>query len=113
MSGASETVQHSSTIHRPTLVAIALVSYVIADIVHEALGHGGACLLSGGKAVALSTVHFECSIYTRLISAARTIATLISGGLFWMFLRILPPGPDRLRYFLLLSMTVNLLARLG
>ena len=86
MSGASETVQHSSTIHRPTLVAIALVSYVIADIVHEALGHGGACLLSGGKAVALSTVHFECSISTRFISAAGTCANLIAGGLFWMFL---------------------------
>ena len=113
MSGASETVQHSSTIHRPTLVAIALVSYVIADIVHEALGHGGACLLSGGKAVALSTVHFECSISTRFISAAGTCANLIAGGLCWTLLRILSRGPDRLRYFLWLSMTVNLLQGAG
>jgi hypothetical protein len=111
MTGASEVDR--TTIHRPTLIAIALVSYMIADIVHEALGHGGACLLSGGRAVALSTVHFECSFDTRFISAAGTLANFVAGGLFWMLLRILSRGPDRLRYFLWLSMTINLLQGAG
>lgn len=37
-----------------TIVAIAVVAYVFADTIHEAIGHGGACVLTGGKPVALS-----------------------------------------------------------
>jgi len=35
--------------HSLTLIAIGTISYIIADIVHEVIGHGGACLLAGGK----------------------------------------------------------------
>jgi hypothetical protein len=33
----------------PTVDAIALVAYVASNVLHEAVGHGGACLALGGK----------------------------------------------------------------
>ena len=44
----------------PTLVAIPIVAYGLANLGHEGLGHGGACLLAGGRPMVLSSVHFEC-----------------------------------------------------
>jgi hypothetical protein len=45
----------SPSIDRLTLIAIAAVAYVLANIAHEGVGHGGSCLLLGGQPVALST----------------------------------------------------------
>jgi hypothetical protein len=91
-----------------TLVAIAAVAYGVASVIHEGIGHGGACLLSGGHAVALSTVHFECSGEGRFVAGGGTIANLIAGLIFWLASRMVTRA-TRLRYFLWLSMTVNLL----
>ena len=44
-----------------TIAAIAMVATVIADFIHEGLGHGGMCAATGGQPLVLSTVHFECS----------------------------------------------------
>ena len=52
-----------------TIIAIAIVATVIADVLHEGAGHGGACLLTGGHPLALSTVHFECDSEGRLVAA--------------------------------------------
>jgi hypothetical protein len=52
-----------------TIVAIAIVATVIADFIHEGLGHGGMCAATGGQPLALSTVYFECSVDTRLVAA--------------------------------------------
>ncbi len=90
-----------------TVVAIAIVVYVFASIIHEGIGHGGACLLSGGHAVALSTVHFECSGEGRFLAAGGTIANLIAGLIFWLASRMATRA-TRLRYLLWLSMTINL-----
>ena len=42
-----------------TVTAIALVAYAASNVLHEAVGHGGACVALGGKPLALSSVHFE------------------------------------------------------
>jgi hypothetical protein len=91
-----------------TIVAIAIVAYVFASIIHEGIGHGGACLLTGGHPVALSTVHFECSWEGRLVAAGGTIANLAAGLMFWLASRAASRA-THLRYFLWLSMTINLL----
>ena len=39
----------SSDVDRPTLVAIAVASFALANVVHEGVGHGGACLLASGE----------------------------------------------------------------
>ncbi len=91
-----------------TIAAIAIVAYVCASVIHEGIGHGGACLLTGGHPIALSTVHFECDREGRLVAAGGTIANFVAGLVFWLASRIAAQS-TRLRYFFWLSMTVNFL----
>ena len=65
------------------IVAITIAATVIADFIHEGVGHGGMCVATGGRPLVLSTVHFECSVDTRLVAAGGTLANLIFGALFW------------------------------
>jgi hypothetical protein len=90
-----------------TVAAIAIVAAVIADFIHEGLGHGGMCLATGGQPLALSTVHFECSADTRLVAAGGTLANLIFGALFWGAARTVKQSAPW-RYFFWLLMTFNL-----
>jgi hypothetical protein len=90
-----------------TIVAIAITATVIADFIHEGLGHGGMCVATGGRALVLSTVHFECSADTRLVAAGGTLANLIFGALFWVAARAVKASTPW-RYFLWLLMTFNL-----
>jgi len=98
----------TSTAEIWTVVAIAAVAYVCASILHEGIGHGGACVLTGGKPVAISTVHFECDHEGRLVAAGGTIVNFAAGLVCWLGLRIVSHA-TRLRYFLWLSMTINFL----
>ncbi|MGH9640661.1 MAG: hypothetical protein ACRD3Y_11405, partial [Bryobacteraceae bacterium] len=43
---------------RTTLAALGVLAFALADVSHEALGHGLATLLVGGKAVLLTTCYF-------------------------------------------------------
>ena len=91
-----------------TVVAIALAATVAGDVIHEALGHGGACLATGGHALGLSSVYFDCDRDTRIVAAGGTIANLIAGVLCFGASRMVRRAA-RLRYFLWLLMTINLL----
>ena len=90
-----------------TVAAIAIVATVIADVIHEGLGHGGMCVATGGRPLALSTVHFDCSADTRLVAAGGTLANLIFGALFWVAARAVKQSASW-RYFFWLLMTFNL-----
>jgi len=92
----------------PTLVAIAVIVYAVADVLHEGAGHGGACLLTGGHALVESTVHFDCSADNRLVDAAGTIANLIAGAVAWRMSRVRWHS-IHVAYCVWLTMTVNLL----
>jgi hypothetical protein len=92
-----------------TVAAIAVVATVVANFIHEGLGHGGMCLATGGQPLAISTVHFECSADTRLVAAGGTFANLIFGALFWGAARaVRQPASELWRYFFWLLMTFNL-----
>jgi hypothetical protein len=94
-----------------TLIGITVVAYALADVLHEGLGHGGACLLTGGRPLALSTVHFDCSADNRLVDAGGTLVNLAAGAIAWgLARRVRSP---QLRFFLWLSMAVNLLQGAG
>jgi hypothetical protein len=95
-----------------TIAAIAIVATVIADFIHEGLGHGGMCIATGGRPLVLSTVHFECSPETRLVAAGGTFANLIFGALFWAAARAVKRSASW-RYFLWLLMTFNLFSAGG
>jgi hypothetical protein len=102
-----------ATRDRATIIAISIVAFALANVLHEGAGHGGACLLSGGHAKVLSSVHFDCDRASRFISAGGTLVNFIVGFLCWIALRAVSPARGRLRYFLWLSMTVNLLQGAG
>ena len=91
-----------------TVAAIAIVAYALASVLHEGVGHGGACVMTGGHPLVLSTVHFECDKDNRIIDAGGTVVNLVAGFIFLMLSRLVSRSAH-LRYFLWLLMTINLL----
>ncbi|HEV7219530.1 MAG TPA: hypothetical protein VGN39_11705 [Terriglobales bacterium] len=100
------------TIDLLTIVAISVAATVIADFIHEGLGHGGMCVATGGRPLVLSTVHFACSADTRLVAAGGTLANLIFGAVFWAAARAVTKSASW-RYFFWVLMTFNLFAAGG
>ncbi len=70
--------------HLPTVIAIAIVVYAVTNMIHEGLGHGGACLLLGGRAKELSSVHFSyyegslTAAQSKIVSAAGCVANALA-----------------------------------
>lgn len=102
-----------------TISALSIVAYVVQNVLHEVVGHAGVCLLLGGDPTAVSTAHFDMvdgsvgPVGRRLVAAGGTVVNLIAGGIFWVLLRRLRNAGGRLRYFLWISMTLNLLTGTG
>ncbi|MGA7305350.1 MAG: hypothetical protein WBW88_10770, partial [Rhodothermales bacterium] len=102
-----------------TVAAISVVAYVLQNVLHEAVGHGGMCLLLGGDPSALSTAYFDMvdgsvsPAGRKLVAAGGTIVNLLAGGLFWVALRATPTSRSSVRFFIWLSMTINLLTGTG
>jgi len=99
--------------HRPTIAGIAVVIYAAGAIIHEGIGHGGACLVTGGRMVGMSGVHFQCDGEGIAVAAGGTLANLAAGLLLFAALRSAPAGRPHLRYALWLGMTVNLMQAAG
>ena len=104
----------------PTVTAIALVAYAASNVLHEAVGHGGACLALGGKPLVLSSVHFDCSeqamsaLSLRGVAAAGTIVNFIAGAIALVASRSVNPlQKPHAAYFLWLFTTLNLLSGAG
>ena len=85
-----------------TLLAIACTAFFVADLAHEGLGHGGACVALGGKMLSLSTTYEDCSIRSRWIDAAGPVMGLVISLLAWSWLRLAAPRSSNLRAFLCL-----------
>ena len=104
---------------RWTVAAIAVAAYAIGNVVHEGLGHGGACVLVGGRPLELNAIFFECSVdglpssAGRWLAAGGSIANLIVAALAWVALRVLPPDWGRARDFAWLLLAVDLLQPFG
>ena len=96
-----------------TVGSIGVLAYMLGNVLHEGLGHGGACLLVGAKPLVISSVHFECSSETRLVFAGGTLINLLAGIVFFELARLTGRGHPRLRYFFWIAMTVNLYAGTG
>jgi hypothetical protein len=97
-----------------TLAAVGIIAFVIADVTHEALGHGLATLAVGGQPVLLTTSYFSASgSFSRWIPAGGGIANALAGGLFVLALRIAKTLAPHLRYFLVLGVAFNLLFAAG
>jgi len=96
-----------------TVCAISLVAEIVANVLHEGLGHAATALLTGAKSGVLSTVAWSSDFDSRLIAAGGTLANLAAGMVFWMALRRATGGSMRRQFFLLTSLAFNLFAGTG
>jgi hypothetical protein len=103
-----------------TVTTIALVAYAASNVMHEAVGHGGACVALGGKPLVLSSVHFDCgdeamgALARRGVSAAGTIVNFIAGAFALAAFKMTNPRQKpHTAYFLWLFTTLNLLMGAG
>jgi hypothetical protein len=101
-----------------TVAAIAIVAYCASNVIHEGLGHGGACVLLHGKPEALNAIFFQCDPdslsenASRLVSAGGSLANGFFAGLTTGALGSWKRN-DSFRYFLWLFLAVNLLTPFG
>jgi hypothetical protein len=97
----------------PTILAIGIVSFIVTNVLHEAMGHGGACLLVGGTPLALSSAHFDCGVGSvsdagiRFDAAAGTLVNFIAAYIFWLAFRSTRLQSPSLRYFFWFAMSGN------
>jgi hypothetical protein len=113
------------TVRRPTndtltIAAIAIAAYVPTNVLHELVGHGGACVLLGGKALSLSSAGWECDLggvsadLQRWEHASGTAANLLVGiAIVASWRRILSLRSSQLRFFFWLFAVTNLLIGAG
>jgi hypothetical protein len=100
-----------------TVIAMAVVAYGIANLVHEGVGHGSACLLAGCRPESMSSIHFDGD-YTgvsdgaqRWIAAAGSIANVMLG--VPALLALAAARSPHARWFLWMLAFVNLLQAAG
>jgi hypothetical protein len=96
-----------------TVCAISLLAEILADVLHEGLGHAATALLTGTQSGVLTTVAWSSDISSRLVAAGGTLANLAAAMVFWIALRSATRASVRLRFFLLTSLAFNLLAGTG
>ena len=102
-----------------TIVSMSIVVFVIQNVLHEFVGHGGATILVGGKLVAWTTAYLDHDLVNvsdvgrRMIAAAGPVINLLVGLLFWYLLRGRDKNPDSMTFFMWLMMAVNLMTGTG
>jgi hypothetical protein len=97
----------------PTLIALGVVAYACETMLHEAVGHGGICLATGGTIKLIEPLRMQCSVVTLAMIFAGPAANLISAFAFWVSLRLPGAKSDALRHFLWLSFGFNALVAAG
>ncbi|MEO8276460.1 MAG: hypothetical protein ABI639_09575 [Thermoanaerobaculia bacterium] len=119
MSESSASSPSVRAFHLPTLIAIAIVAFALANVAHEGLGHGGMCVAVGGKPLILNAIYFDCdrdalqSTASRWISAAGTLVNLALALLTTFVIRMRFVRAPSGRYFLWLFLVLNLFQATG
>jgi hypothetical protein len=102
-----------------TVAAIGVVAYALANILHEGVGHGGACLLVGGRPRIVSSLHFDGDTAglapwaLRVIAAGGTLVNLLVGAVVLSFSPAFRGASPQVRYFAWLVAIVNLFQGTG
>jgi hypothetical protein len=115
----SRAAQANAPIDRLTIAAIAIVAYALANVLHEGLGHGGACLFVGCTPKVISSMHFDgdntglSRSAANFIEAGGTLANLLGAAVAFTWLRKHGPARVHTRYFAWLFGTINLLQATG
>lgn len=91
----------------PTVCAIAVIAVCITTFAHEALGHGSACLLLGGRITQLTSVHFQCSLRSSFIAPTGPAGNYFAGILALVAQWLIPRHRSRARFLALLVMAFS------
>jgi len=103
----------------PTVISIAVVAHSLSTLIHEGVGHGGACLAVGCHPQLLTSMQFLgdesglSPIAGKLISAGGSFANLAAAGIAARLLRRQDNHMRSAWFFLWLFTTLNLLAATG
>ncbi len=96
------------------VIAIAVIAYSLTAMLHEGIGHGGACVALGGRPLSLSSCSFGYDDQTatvtghRLIAIAGPLMNLFWGLSGWWLLSLRRSWSLPTRYFLWLFGAINL-----
>lgn len=96
-----------------TVCAISLLSAMLANLLHEGLGHAALALLTGAQSGVLTTVAWSSAHDTRLVAAGGTLVNLAAGLAFWIALRRAKRASIHLSFFLFTSLVFNLFTGTG
>lgn len=109
----------STRLDLPTVCSIAIVAYLMANVLHEGVGHASVCRVVGCELETLTSAHVEwepgsaSDAAQRLVSASGTLVNLLAALAFAALLQIFRNAGGTARYFLWISTAVNLLAGTG
>lgn len=116
---SKSTPKHKRLTDWLTLISISIVAYLIAQLLHEGVGHGVVCLLFGGTPETLSSAYFEfvtdsvSEVGRTWIAGGGTLVNLLAGIFFgWLLMRSTSEDITT-NLFFWLGMTVNLLIGTG
>jgi hypothetical protein len=96
-----------------TIIAISVLAGIVANVLHEGVGHGLTALLTGTKSGLLTTVAWSSASDTRLVAAGGTLVNLAAALVFWLALRSAKLASVPMRYFLLITCAFNLFTGTG
>ncbi len=96
-----------------SICAISIVAGIVANILHEGVGHGLTALLAGAHSGVLTTVAWSSAFDSRLVEAGGTLANLAAALVFWLALRSAKQASMSVRYFLLITCAFNLFTGTG
>jgi hypothetical protein len=113
MAGAPNTLSAAVKDDGLTVCAISLVSAMLADVLHEALGHAALDLSMGTHSGLLTTVAWSSTTNSRAVAAAGPLMNLAAALVFWIVLRSAKDASVHLRLFLLTSVAFNLFGGTG
>lgn len=96
-----------------TVCAISVLAAILANILHEGVGHGLVTLLTGAHSGLLTTVAWSSAYDSRLVAAGGTLVNLAAGLVLWVALRSAKSASPPVRYFLLVGCAFNLFTGTG
>jgi hypothetical protein len=91
-----------------TICAISVLAAMLADVLHEGVGHAALALVTGAPSGVLTTVAWSSTFDSKLVAAGGTLVNLVAAGAFWFGLRAARGASVQTRYFLLISSIFNL-----
>ena len=102
-----------------TVMGMAAVIYCLSTLLHEAGGHGGACLAVGAKPLEWGAFYFDCDTHLgpawkwRAVAGAGNTVNLIVAIVAGFILRVTPWERSTTRLALVLAISVNLFVWAG